>query len=164
MTQLSYYAGIDPGLSGAIAFWHPETKDLSIFDMPTHQVTINAKKKSRLDIYAIGNIFDAWRLKIKAAVLEDVTSSPQMGVVSAFTFGETVGVMKGALAANVIPLHLARPAEWKRVLRLSSDKDASRALASKIAPQHSRLWERKMDDGRAEAFLLAWYGAQFIKF
>jgi hypothetical protein len=37
-------------------------------------------------------------------------------------------------------------------------KDASRARASELLPAYSHLWQRKRDDGRAEAALIALYG------
>jgi hypothetical protein len=43
-------------------------------------------------------------------------------------------------------------------MRLSTDKNASRALASQFFPDCSDQWKRVKDDGRAEAALIAHYG------
>jgi crossover junction endodeoxyribonuclease RuvC len=48
---------------------------------------------------------------------------------------------------------------WKRALGVKGDKDVSRQRASALLPRHSGLWLRKKDDGRAEAALIAYYGA-----
>ncbi len=45
-------------------------------------------------------------------------------------------------------------------MKLSADKDASRAMACRLFPRHSALFARKKDDGRSEAALLAMYGAR----
>jgi hypothetical protein len=42
---------------------------------------------------------------------------------------------------------------------VKGDKDVSRQRASALLPRHSGLWLRKKDDGRAEAALIAYYGA-----
>lgn len=161
--SLDYYCGIDPGLTGAIAFWRPSDNDLHIFDMPTTTRTIGGSKKERIDVAALGNLFDDWRSRILGAVIEDVSASPQMGVSSAFNFGESAGIAKMAVAANIIPMALVKPAKWKGDLRLNSDKNRSREVATQIT-NRADLFARKKDDGRAEAYLLAFYGFKFVTF
>jgi predicted GNAT family acetyltransferase len=39
------FLGIDPGLSGALAFYDADEDNLIIIDMPTVEVTRNGKKK-----------------------------------------------------------------------------------------------------------------------
>ena len=58
-------------------------------------------------------------------------------------------------------LVLVPPQVWKRRFNLTSDKDASRARASELLPAHAHLWPLKEHDGRAEAALLALYGARY---
>jgi crossover junction endodeoxyribonuclease RuvC len=50
------------------------------------------------------------------------------------------------------------PAIWKKHFGLSTDKDASRALAGQTFPDQADLWKLKKQDGRAEAALIALYG------
>jgi hypothetical protein len=52
----------------------------------------------------------------KFAVIEKVASSPQMGVVSAFTFGQGYGFLKGCLTAIGIPFEEVRPQVWQKFL------------------------------------------------
>lgn len=153
------YLGIDPGLSGAIAIYNPENGDLDVYDMPTHAITVNGKKKNQIDLYQLGNLIDTLKHKVKLAVVERVSSMPGQGVASVFSFGFSAGVAQGVLAANLIPMVLVPPAVWKRKYGLSSDKDASRQRASQLLPQHSKQWPLKKHDGRAESALLAHYGA-----
>lgn len=49
---------------------------------------------------------------IVLAGLEKVHSSPQMGVTSAFTFGENFGFWRGILKSWRCPYHLVRPSDW----------------------------------------------------
>lgn len=152
--------GIDPGLSGAIAFYHTSPGSiLTIFDMPTLTLMRNKKQKRSVNLYELARIIDSIKTKISRAFIEDVTASPQMGVTSAFSFGFSAGVVQMAVAANFIPTTLVRPELWKKALHVPKDKDGARAAASKIFPAYVGLWARGVDDGRAEAALIAYYGA-----
>jgi crossover junction endodeoxyribonuclease RuvC len=164
-----YIAGIDPGLSGAIALYDatPDSERHGtnarfgqIIDMPTHELTINGKKKRRLDLTALARFADTYAKDIALLVIENVNAAPGQGVTSMFNFGYATGAVTGIFAANFVPLHPVSPQKWKRELGLSSDKDASRALASRMFPAAAHLWSRKKDDGRAESALLAWYGSK----
>jgi crossover junction endodeoxyribonuclease RuvC len=153
---MKYFLGIDPGLSGALALYCPETEELEVFDMPVHTI----RGKNHLDLYALGFLMDSRRAEIKRAVIEEVNAMPKQGVTSSFRFGETFGVAKAMVAANMIPMDLVRPAIWKKSMNLTRDKDASRQRASQMWPQHAKLWPLKKHDGRAEAALIAYYGSR----
>lgn len=155
-------AGVDPGLSGAIALYTslPEHDPFIIFDMPTLEITVNRKKRKRIDLYSLARTLDLYAKDIGLVVIEAVGPSPRDSKAGAFTFGKTAGIVEMAFAANFIPVHMAQPNVWKKALGLTGDKDMSRALASRMFPAASHLWARKRDDGRAEAALLAWYGAK----
>lgn len=155
--------GIDPGASGALALLRidaqgRETVD-HVFDMPTHSVAVNGKTKRRLDLYQLARWVDLHCSGIEMAVIEDVHSMPGQGVVSVFSFGFAAGAVQQVVACNAIPTLLVSPAKWKQRLGLSADKDGSRRLASMKFPAAAHHWARVKDDGRAEAALLAHYGA-----
>jgi crossover junction endodeoxyribonuclease RuvC len=82
-----------------------------------------------------------------------------MGVSSAFAFGEGFGIVKGVLAALGIPCQLVPPAKWKRDMGLNQSKDGSRAKAIAKWPAHAYEFKRAKDDGKAEACLIAAWGA-----
>jgi crossover junction endodeoxyribonuclease RuvC len=85
---------------------------------------------------------------------------PGQGVTSSFNFGFTTGVIHGIIAACGIEIRTVSPQVWKRHFRLlGQPKDASRAEASRRLPQFANLWPLMKHDGRAEAALLAIYGA-----
>lgn len=153
-----FYLGIDPGLTGALAFYDPVTGDLEIFDMPTFKEERNSKTKMTLDLYQLARIVDDKASQVKQAVVELVNAMPKQGVTSSFSFGFSAGAAQTIVAANMIPMILVAPLRWKKVLKLNASKDASRIKASQVMPRHAHLWSLKKHDGRAEAALLAYYG------
>jgi crossover junction endodeoxyribonuclease RuvC len=157
--------GIDPGATGALAFLRTEAGrpvDLEVLDMPVHRV----RRRMTLDEYALARAVDA-RISgepIAAAVIEQGGVRPQNGRVGAAAFWLGLGAVRGVLAANFVPIETVSPGGWKRAMRLTGDKDASRARASALLPQWAAQWERKKDHGRAEAALIALHGATIIPF
>ncbi len=154
---------IDPGLAGGIAFHDPAAKTFAIFAMPTHHLTRGGKKKSEIDATELARLVDAHG-PIARAVVEGVGAMPGQGVTSSFAFGKGFGIVLGILAANFIPLELVAPATWKRATGIpsGSGKDASRARASALLPHLAGHWSRAMDDGKAEAALIALWAARQI--
>ena len=154
--------GIDPGATGALAFLTISgglPVELETVDMPTLKV----KGRSQLDAYALAREIDArahhGSEMIACAMLEQGAVRPQNGRVGAATFWLGLGVIRGVLAANFIPTEIVSSSTWKRSVRLTGSKDASRARASAIFPRWADQWSRAKDEGRAEAALIALYGA-----
>jgi hypothetical protein len=145
--------GVDPGVSGALAFYfidHPER--VAVEDMPIVAGDVDAVTLSkRIASMAPDLVF-----------LERVNAMPGQGVSSTFKFGRSYGVALGVIGAAAIPLHLVTPAKWKGYLRLSSDKEQARALALRLFPSCGDHFKRKKDHGRAEAALIARYGAETL--
>jgi crossover junction endodeoxyribonuclease RuvC len=156
---LTVVLGIDPGLSGALAFYYPETGALDVIDMPVLK-SGGAKGKSEIDRNALARLLDASSASITHCFLEKVGVRPGEGTVGAFSFGRGVGLLEGVLAANYIPTTQITPAVWKKAMQCPGDKDQARARASDVLPRHADKWLRKKDDGRAEAALLCVYGAR----
>ena len=143
--------GIDPGISGAVAWVSDEGFLLSAMDMPTLEV--NGKAKVNPHILASDLSFR----KPKIAVIEDVGAMPGQGVTSTWTFAYSAGILAGVCAGLGIPTVFYRPANWKRQAGVPADKGAARQMAQRLWPG-SRAFDRVKDHGRAEAALLArWY-------
>lgn len=146
MTAPRYIMGVDPGLTGAIAFWSPDNP---------HHVTAE-------DIPVVGGEIDVDTLRDRIkqmapteAVIERVASMPKQGVSSMFKFGAAYGALRATVACLNIPCRLVTPPVWKKHYRLiGKDKEASRALAIQYWPGMG-CFSRKKDHGRAEAALLA---------
>lgn len=125
--------------------------------MPTLEVKVGKSTKTRISPELLAHELRSW-YDVRTCYMEAVSSSPQMGVSSAFAFGEGFGIVKGVLAALGVPLVLVPPAKWKRDLGLNQSKDGSRAKAIARWPGHSNEFKRVKDDGRAEAALIASWG------
>lgn len=153
--------GIDPGLSGALAFYDPGANTLVIHDMPTFTLSVNKKQRRILDEDELANLLEGQLLTHNlSAYVENVHSMPEQGVASSFKFGVCFGAIRGVLAALQIPRRYVEPSVWKRHFKLTADKDAARRRASELLPQHAHLWPLKKHDGRAESALITYYGAQ----
>ena len=150
--------GIDPGFTGAITLYWPETGDIEVHDMPTMPST---KGKIVLNMHSIIEILRPENDKARVGFIEQVGAMPGQGVTSMFRFGEQYGALKMALAAHETPMYLVTPQKWKKHFSLSSrDKGVSRGLAMQRFPKYADQFKRVKDDGRAEATLIALYGKE----
>lgn len=159
---MSYIIGIDPGASGAIAILDADTgKLVDVIDMPTTELKVGGKTKHR-----VSPVFLQAELQLYAddarAVVELVGAMPGQGVTSMFAFGEALGIVRGVLAGMKVPVDLVPPAKWKRDLKLNPGKDGARSMAANLWPDKAELFKRVKDDGRAEAALIAHWGAVTI--
>ncbi|WP_018261913.1 hypothetical protein [Methylobacterium sp. WSM2598] len=148
--------GIDPGLTGAIALLGLREGffSLSVWDMPQVHKTVDAAALA-------GIIKDGPRPD--GIVLEEVGPMPRDGVRQAFSFGQSYATARTVALLLEVPLHLVKPQAWKGHFRLrggEDGKEAGRALALRRFPQAAKSFARKKDHNRAEAALLALYGAE----
>jgi hypothetical protein len=141
--------GIDPGKSGGIA-WIDETGRACVEKMPDTLADL-----WQLIYYDTGYNFCNARHQCKA-YLEQVHSSPQMGVVSAFTFGNGYGHLEMALTAAGIPFERVRPQAWQKAMGCMSkgDKNITKRKAQELYPQI------KVTHATADALLIATYGTR----
>ena len=142
--------GIDPGVNGGIA-WITDGKPC-VEKMPD-------------------TLQDLWELIVSIslnagsggtgihAYIEQVHSSPQMGVKSAFTFGNGFGHLEMALTAACIPFARIRPQVWQKELGCltKGDKNVSKRKAQELFPS------MKVTHATADALLIAKYGTQQTK-
>ena len=150
------YIGIDPGLAGAVALFDPETQKIRVEDMPVASHLINGKNRNRIVAPLLVNILRGWHLTHELfALVELVGGAGKQSASHAFTFGKTVGICTGSLAGVGIAFQEMRPQEWQKLIRVGKGKDAARAMAAQMFPSQADLFKRKMDDGRADAALLA---------
>lgn len=158
---MTFIIGIDPGVSGAVAFFPPH--DVAwVHDMP---VTKASRGKTALDVYgeqlramlAILQLYPT-----SAAYVEQVQSRPRQA--GQFAFGMNYGRVLGVLEALGIPIVHVPSSKWKPALGLrGADKAASVALAAELFPHlKDRLYGPRGAplDGRAEALLIAYYGSK----
>lgn len=138
--------GIDPGLTGAMAFLNADGSLEELEDLPTLGKILNSHLLSRL-IQGYG--------PIKSAIVEQAQSMPRQGIAGAFNYGVNYGIIIGVLATLEVPTSFVTASVWKRKVHLTTDKTLSRRRASERWPARADDFKRVKDDGRAEAALLA---------
>lgn len=144
--------GIDPGLSGAIAFYFPtEPGRITAEDLPVAGNEIDAAQLARRIA----------QMRPTVAIIEQVNAMPGQGLSSTFKFGQAYGTARGVVQGLGIPLHLKTPNAWKKHFHLDADKEKARALAIRLWPS-STDFKLKKHHGRAEAALLARYAAEVL--
>ncbi len=156
---MTLYLGVDPGLSGALAFFDTEKGHLHVLDMPVLEVSRNGKTKREVSAPLLANILNAVDGTDVVAAVERVGAMPGQGVTSVFSFGRSLGIIEGALAACQISITLVPPQVWQKAAGVRGGKDGSRQRACELFPNYAKMFERKKDDGRADAALMAWYVA-----
>jgi crossover junction endodeoxyribonuclease RuvC len=155
-----FYGGVDPGLSGAIAFLDPSTGALAVIDMPVVAGQVSPG--------ALIEALEPYLFVTGMTYVENVHSMPKQGVSSTFKFGMGFGVILGVLSARAFPYTRIEPLVWKRAVGLpaGAPKELSVKRALEVFPHHAALFARPnlkkkgalvLIDGRAEAALIAWH-------
>jgi Holliday junction resolvasome RuvABC endonuclease subunit len=143
---MTLYLGIDPGFSGAWGMIDHHGKYQSCGDMLNNG-------KHILSRYVHAEISQAIDRQDMQGVIESVHSMPGQGVSSSFKFGIAFGMAIAIMERVNCPWMLVTPQKWKKELGLTADKDESLEMARKLWPNAPLA--RKMDNGRAEALLMA---------
>jgi crossover junction endodeoxyribonuclease RuvC len=154
--------GIDPGaVSGGCAIVEinngaaPQLVDA--IDLPV----IGVKAKQRVNVLALRNWIQ--QHQPDHAVIERGQAMPRQGASSGFKYGRGCGALEATIQLLEIPLVIAEPSTWKKFFGLhSKDKEGARQKCMLLFPAAHALLARKKDHGRAEAALIALYGASRI--
>lgn len=156
------YIGIDPGKSGGIAI------------LDQHRVGYYVMPETERDIWELISAYSRGNVR---AVIEKVSSSPQMGVTSAFTFGRGYGTLLAFLTAAGIPHEEIRPQVWQKALHIpprkregknrkaentKSFKNRLKVKAQQIFPDLP-IWSEPKSKGRQLAICDALLIAEFAK-
>jgi crossover junction endodeoxyribonuclease RuvC len=154
------FLGIDSGIRGALARVTITTdgpRIVDAIDIPT----IGVKAKERVNVHAV----QEWILRHSPfrAFIERGQAMPRQGASSGYKFGRAVGAIEATVALCNVPLEIVEPSVWKRALRLKGkDKEGSRQRALELFPHAQHLLTRRKDHQRAEAMLIAYFGAWFL--
>lgn len=171
-----YSIGIDPGINGAAAAYCYGDEEGPAFvsdaiDMPT----MPDGSKRQIDAAAFARWLDRVQQTLGGpparAIVENVRAMPSppdatdgerrsMGAASSFRFGFAAGQIRAVLQVRYVPIRMVEPRVWKASFDLEGgDKEGARQLALLLFPHVAHLLARKKDHNRAEAMLLAHYGA-----
>ena len=141
--------GIDPGYkSGGVAIFRPDFQE--VHDLPTFD-------GGGVNIHLLADLIR--EEGVATVFVERVHAMPKQGVKSSFNFGSGVGQIHATIAMMQLPMKLVTPGKWKKHYGLTSDKDMARQKAIQLFPMVASSLTRKKDADRAEALLIAAYGA-----
>lgn len=147
--------GIDIGVTGGVAILTDAGELVSVHEMPC--LHDGPKKRRTINAPLLASI--VYNSHATRAFVESVGPRPNEGVVGAFAFGDSKGVVRGVLAGAAIPVVWIAPPSWKRVIGITPGKlgakDEARAQAIRRWPSMAELFRHKNDDGLAEAALIA---------
>eukprot|EP00803_Ostreobium_quekettii_P001725 evm.model.scf_3074.1 EVM.evm.TU.scf_3074.1 scf_3074:5727-9120(-) len=140
------WLGIDPDASGAVGcLILPEagasmvSATVEVFDMPTEQIEVVARKRKRrrLDAQGVTDLVRelTHRHATIRAVLESPAVSPLNGKFSWLQAGYAFGIWHGVLSSAGILVEDVSARRWKMDMDLNKrDKRASRQLAARLFP------------------------------
>jgi crossover junction endodeoxyribonuclease RuvC len=140
---MTYFLGIDPGKTGAIALLNPVGECIALHDMPS-------------------NIIETVKLiqslpKVKRGAIEQPFPGGKMGKPSCMSFGMGIGEMRGILAALGIPFLMVKPQDWQRVFSVTGKSRGNDSIGQcvKLYPDVPLIEKGKRKDGRSDALLIA---------
>lgn len=153
--------GIDPGVTGALAVIEQVDgawKVLAVYDLPvTQERTSTGKVRRHIDPVALYALLESL-LPIDRVVVERLNAPPGISGIAAYSLGATAATIGTTLALLCLGVKLVSSSIWKRAMEVPKDKEAARQFASERFGT-SEYWRRKKDHNRAEAALIALYGA-----
>lgn len=159
-------AGIDPGLSGAIAVLEDaRPQDLVLFDLPSFRVstsTSKARTRGELDMGQLIQFLRETAPAIDHVFIERVSAHPGQGVTSMFRFGYACGAIHMAVAACELPHTFVTPQSWQKTQGVGPGPDVARQRAASLYPTHVQSFQRKLDQHRADAVLIARHGLMLL--
>jgi crossover junction endodeoxyribonuclease RuvC len=156
--EATRFAAADIGVQGALAVLETVgrtgLRPIDVIDVPT----IGVKGSQRIDVLSIRN----W-IRQHAPThcfIERTQAYPEQGRSSIFKFGRATGAIETVFVCCEVPLTIVQPATWKRFHHLyGKAKEHSRQRALELFPSAHPWLARRKDHNRAEALLLAAYGA-----
>ncbi len=155
---MSYYIGIDPGITGAVCILIDQGSILDVLDLPVCAMT---DKKKEIDVVKLSNILHDYIDFTDYIYLEHVHALPGNGTVSMFNFGMTYGSIKAVIRCLGFQIVNVSPMAWKNYmgLRKTEKKEVGNRVIE-IYPHHADKFvtpRGRVIDGRCDATLIARY-------
>ena len=135
--------------------------------MPTRMKRVNASDRKVIDEDGLHDLLLGLKIiGVRRFIMERVGGLPGQSAPRAFTFGYGFGFLLSTARMLHFETELVTPQIWKSAMiksrrgtATSPKLPAMNAATKAFGNEH---WKRKMDHGRAEAALIALYGAQHI--
>lgn len=146
------FCGIDPGLSGGIAFLFENTMSLQTFPMP-----VGIKGSGAIHTLELARLF-LGRLP-ELVLIEEAISLPQQGSVSQNTIQRNFGRILATLETSHLPYRIINPSTLRKELGFSrtTNKEEAVDYVKRIIPdwQAPRKRTGTLLDGQSDAAALA---------
>lgn len=161
--------GIDPGMTGALV-WVRGGELLKVADMPTKTVKSGGKNRTTIDLHLLAYCLEE-SPQPEYVFLEQVSSMPGQGSTSTFGFGRSYGTLEGALGVKAFHswerwlLRYVKPQVWQKemgVVGKAKDPESGHRKVLELWPEDADFFERKKDNGRVDAALIAMYGETML--
>ena len=161
------FLGVDPGKEGALALYDTNEKRITgMYDFPIYEL----KGRKKHDAVQLWNLGEALSLiGLECVYVEDVGSKGFYNGKKMSGNGELsycAGLLKMMFVALKTRIEYVNPQQWKRVMRCPAEKTASVQRADQLFPTQRHIFRGPRGgalDGRAEAAMLALYGATRIE-
>jgi crossover junction endodeoxyribonuclease RuvC len=150
--------GCDPGVHGAIAAL--DGSEIALLeDLPVHTLAAKGRgDRAELDVHTL-HVMLANLGPIEHAYVERVAARPGNGSVSMYRFGQACGAIYATLVVMGVPITFVQPRIWQAHFGVGPTPDAARQRAAQLYPAIAARLSRKIDGNRADALLIARYGA-----
>jgi hypothetical protein len=149
------FCGIDPGVTGALAFLNDGVP--SVVDMPRDMDGVNGH-----EVYALLRVWEPDEVYV-----ERTHAMPVNGSKAGYSLGDSNGSIRAAVHIAHVPLIWVTPRSWQQSFGLfggafndAERKTRSRHRAIELYPTLADQLGRIKDHNRAEALLIATYGAR----
>ena len=157
---MTHIIGVDPGLTGGIALVTLDEQLIQVWEMPSLYEGKRNSISGPLLRPLIHELVVGSPVR-PIAYIEKVGAMPGQGVTSMFNFGRGVGLIEGVLTAYGCSIRSAPPNRWKAQMGLTGlNKEGSRSKVIEMFPDQAKRFEFKKDEGKAEAVLIAVWGAR----
>lgn len=146
--------GLDPGISGGISVIETKQNKLPkiLYSLKMPVVSMYGKK-----IVDTKKVYESLiSYKIDISIIEKVHAMPRQGVTSSFQFGRSFGAIETLAYLLSKRVDYVAPAVWKKHLGVGASKKDSLDLA-RLKFGNNDIWNKKTNDGIAEASLLVLY-------
>ncbi len=152
--------GIDPGKKGGIALLTQNADIVFNIEMPIVNNTIDVKQ-----IHYLLKYYKTEEERI--CYIERAQSMPKQGVKSTFNYGCGYGMLLSTILLSEIGFEEVSPQTWKKKFALiKKGKEGSMLKCLQLFPQTKKsdfYTERnRLQDGKAEALLIAEYGRRLL--
>jgi hypothetical protein len=182
------FIGVDPGKSGFITIYEPETDEYTFYPMPEHKVETGEKSKTgkiviKTEFNPEGLVKLVFEINSKYkgcklySTIEEVNGRQGWSAQNNFSFGHTAGLQMMLLLMLGAEITLVRPQKWQSYMYEGIDKimvpsstgktmvhdtkATSALLSQKLRPEINFCKterSKKIDDNKTDSFLLCIYG------